>query len=139
MLGAYYTFKTFTLNNVPLTCYFITHAYFTFYHAFTNVVQRVFYTWWRKDSLARKICAALLVALLAYFTALMEALTISSVMHFIIMINILVSLLCNQGSSKILLDWKCMLWALFYSKFSNVLQNGRRSKREEMVNVSCYY
>ena len=40
LLGASYTMKSHRLNDVPLVMYLMTHAYFCFYHALSNVLLR---------------------------------------------------------------------------------------------------
>lgn len=40
LLGASYTFPAHRLNDVPITLYLMTHAYFCLYHAFGNLMVR---------------------------------------------------------------------------------------------------
>ena len=77
-----YTFPAHRLNDVPITLYLMTHSYFVFYHALSNMVIRrvrraVGYAGggWA----AQAVAEALAVFVLAYATAYGETLTIS---HF---------------------------------------------------------
>ncbi|GBF93808.1 cycloeucalenol cycloisomerase [Raphidocelis subcapitata] len=80
LLGAAYTMPSFKLNQVPITMYLMTQAYFCFYHALSNVLLRRVETHLAGSPLAvRKLARALAVFLLSYATAYMETLTIS---HF---------------------------------------------------------
>ena len=85
---------------VPIGLYFFAHAYFMFYHTFTNVrvegapftlnsitvnlqlILRRFWTskfWQGLPNYGRKLASAAIVLALAVFTAFMETWTISSV------------------------------------------------------------
>eukprot|EP00775_Hariotina_reticulata_P005208 gene5208-5446_t len=80
LLGAAYTLPSHKLNGVPVVMYLMTHAYFCFYHAVSNLLLRRVDTHLAHAPLRiRKLAHALAVFLLAYFTAYMETLTIS---HF---------------------------------------------------------
>ena len=75
VLKARYTFDAHRLNDVPIALYFMTHAYFMFYHVLSNCALRKTRRAFAKD--ARRFafeCA--LVAVMAYTTAFMESLTI---------------------------------------------------------------
>ncbi|KAK9837459.1 hypothetical protein WJX81_004082 [Elliptochloris bilobata] len=80
LLGAVYTFPSWQLNGVPLPLYFMTHAYFCFYHALSNVVLRRVRraVAGAQPPLAAAAFAAAVFAL-AYVTAFMETATIA---HF---------------------------------------------------------
>jgi cycloeucalenol cycloisomerase len=86
LLGAKYTFPiTWQLNEVPIPLYFITHAYFMSYHAFTNLILRRVWTSPFYLSKNRPIQITLNIAVvfgLGYFTALMETVTIASVPYY---------------------------------------------------------
>ena len=70
----------FVLLQVPITLYFMTHAYFCFYHALSNVLlRRCQHATARWPRLLQHLAAAMLVFSLAYATAYMETLTIA---HF---------------------------------------------------------
>ena len=75
VLNAKYTFDAHRLNDVPIALYFMTHAYFMFYHVLSNCALRK-----TRRSFARGPrrfafeCA--LIAVMAYTTAFMESLTI---------------------------------------------------------------
>ena len=65
---------------VPITLYFMTHAYFCFYHAISNLlIRRLSFATrnWRPSM--QQLATALLVLSLSYATAFMETLTIA---HF---------------------------------------------------------
>jgi hypothetical protein len=65
---------------VPIPLYFMTHAYFCFYHALSNIVIRRTRTATHKyGSIVQNITTGLVIFLLAYATAYMETLTIA---HF---------------------------------------------------------
>ncbi|GMH44375.1 hypothetical protein BSKO_12309 [Bryopsis sp. KO-2023] len=78
VLGASYSFPSWDLNEVPICLYIMTHAYFCFYHAFSNVLIRRVRHMFQSNS-AKNISTAVVVFLNAYFVAFMETLTIS---HF---------------------------------------------------------
>ncbi len=75
VLNAKYTFDAHRLNDVPISMYLMTHAYFMFYHAMTNSILRKIKTSYEKD-VFRDVFYATVVAALAYTTAFMETLTI---------------------------------------------------------------
>lgn len=75
VLNAKYTFDAHRLNDVPISMYLMTHAYFMFYHAMTNSILRKIKTSYEKD-VFRDVFYATVVAALAYMTAFMETLTI---------------------------------------------------------------
>lgn len=65
---------------VPIPLYFMTHAYFCFYHALSNMVLRRTRTATAQyGSRVQLVTTALVVFVLAYVTAYMETLTIA---HF---------------------------------------------------------
>lgn len=85
VLGSGYTFPIKTeLNRVPFPMYMYTHAYFCFYHTLTNLgLRRYFSSYFYQKSaskpLNRFLTTCLVVFVMGYITALMEAVTISSV------------------------------------------------------------
>lgn len=80
LLGASYTFKAHRLNNVPITLYFMTHAYFCLYHSLSNLlIRRVRNATRAYGAVTQGSAEALVVFTLAYATAFGETLTIS---HF---------------------------------------------------------
>ena len=80
LLGAAYTFPAHRLNDVPITLYLMTHAYFVFYHAISNMcIRRVRNATKAYGGRAQNAAEAVVVFLLAYATAYGETLTIS---HF---------------------------------------------------------
>lgn len=65
---------------VPITLYFMTHAYFCFYHALSNVVlRRTLHAVQSYHTIVQWLLLALVIFILAYITALMETVTIA---HF---------------------------------------------------------
>lgn len=65
---------------VPITLYFMTHAYFCFYHALSNVVlRRVLHACQGSTVVSRYLVMSITVFVLAFVTALMETVTIA---HF---------------------------------------------------------
>jgi len=65
---------------VPITLYFMTHAYFCFYHAISNLlIRRLSFAIRRWRPSMQHLATALLVLSLSYATAFMETLTIA---HF---------------------------------------------------------
>lgn len=80
LLGAYYTFPAHRLNDVPITLYFMTHAYFCMYHTLANVlIRRVRAAARPAGRWAQAAAEAGTVFALAYATAYGETLTIA---HF---------------------------------------------------------
>jgi cycloeucalenol cycloisomerase len=79
-----YTFSlNWRINDVPITCYLMTHAYFIFYHSLTNLVlrrlRRSLATF--SPSVSFSI-SALVILVLAYVTAFMETFTISNFPYY---------------------------------------------------------
>ena len=65
---------------MPITLYFMTHAYFCFYHALSNLlIRRLSFATQRWRPSMQKLATACLVFALSYATAFMETLTIA---HF---------------------------------------------------------
>ncbi|PSC68708.1 Cycloeucalenol cycloisomerase [Micractinium conductrix] len=80
LLGASYTFPAHNLNQVPITLYLMTHAYFCLYHALANlVIRRARAAAARHGSAAQAAAEAVVVFALSYATAYGETLTIA---HF---------------------------------------------------------
>uniref|UniRef100_A0A061R6G1 Cycloeucalenol cycloisomerase n=1 Tax=Tetraselmis sp. GSL018 TaxID=582737 RepID=A0A061R6G1_9CHLO len=83
LLGASYTFPSWRLNEVPICLYFMTHAYFCFYHSLSNVLlRRVRFAVSDKPAAVRWAASAALVFALAYATAYGETLTISAFPYY---------------------------------------------------------
>lgn len=75
VLKAEYTFDAHRLNDVPISMYLMTHAYFMFYHVLSNAALRRIRTGYVDDAWRFGFeCAA--VGAMAYSTAFMESLTI---------------------------------------------------------------
>jgi len=80
VLGASYTFKSFRLNDVPICLYLMTHAYFCFYHALSNVLlRRMRNAFGESHALLRNTMMGLVVVALSVATAYGETLSIA---HF---------------------------------------------------------
>lgn len=81
VLGAEYTFPAHRLNDVPITLFLMTHAYFALYHALANVLIRATRNVVRPrlGTTAAAVAEAVVVLTLAYSTAFAETLTIA---HF---------------------------------------------------------
>ncbi|GAX76555.1 hypothetical protein CEUSTIGMA_g4001.t1 [Chlamydomonas eustigma] len=78
VLGASYTMESHRLNGIPLVMYLMTHAYFNFYHAISNIVLRKTQTSLSKSpAWVRWTAMAIVVFVLSYSTAFMETLTIA--------------------------------------------------------------
>lgn len=83
LLGAKYTLSTYELNGVPLVMYFITQAYFTFYHALMNVVQRVFLSKFSYSKVQNKVLYWLMIISLSYFIAFFETWSIQYFPYYV--------------------------------------------------------
>lgn len=82
LLGAEYTFRSWRLNDVPIALYFMTHAYFCFYHALANVCLRRVGRACASSAPLRMIAQAATVFGLSYATAFVETLTIAHYPHY---------------------------------------------------------
>eukprot|EP00741_Cyanophora_paradoxa_P013611 tig00020703_g13140.t1 len=85
LLGAKYTFPSYRINDVPLVCIWLTHAYFQTYHVFTNMALRRWYTSGAYRAVPGLVATAgtwVLVGAMAYFTAFMETWTISEFPYY---------------------------------------------------------
>lgn len=81
VLGAYYTFPSFTLNAVPLPLYFMTHPYFMLYHTLARLVLRHCRARFQ-PSVQRGLLQCFLVVLMAYMSAAAEAVTIAGFPYY---------------------------------------------------------
>jgi len=83
VLGCAYWFPSHRLNNVPLACYLITHAYFHLYHEGASLLQRRL---WRafnnKVTVSSVLAVGLLIVFLNYSTALAEVVTIQNFPYY---------------------------------------------------------
>ena len=71
------------INDVPATCYLMTHAYFIFYHSMTNLVlRRLRRSLVAVHPFASSAISAVVVLALAYVTAFMETYTISNFPYY---------------------------------------------------------
>jgi len=86
LLGAKYTFPiSWELNEVPIMLYFITHAYFMSYHAFTSAILRRCWTgdfYLKSTRFIQILISISIVFLLAYITAFLETFSIASVPYY---------------------------------------------------------
>ena len=81
VLKADYTMDAHRLNDVPVAMYLYTHAYFMTYHVLTNMaLRRVRATY--EPGWASRVFEAVVTCALAYTTAFMEALTISTFPYY---------------------------------------------------------
>lgn len=85
LLGAKYTFDAHRLNDVPISMYFATHAYFCFYHSMTNIMIR----WVRTSQLYvegtstnKMLIDSTFIGFIAYTTAFMETKTIEGFQYW---------------------------------------------------------
>lgn len=81
ILKASYTMPATRLNDVPIAMYFATHFYFSSYHVLSNSVLRKIKTTFIPNY-QRTILFWTIVVFMAYFTAFMETLTISSFPYY---------------------------------------------------------
>lgn len=75
VLKADYTFPAHRLNDVPISMYLMTHAYFMFYHVLSNAALRRIRTGF-VDNRARFVFECVAIGAMSYTTAFMESLTI---------------------------------------------------------------
>lgn len=75
VLKADYTFDAHRLNDVPISMYLMTHAYFMFYHVLSNAALRRIRTGFVDDAY-RFVFECVAVGAMSYTTAFMESLTI---------------------------------------------------------------
>jgi cycloeucalenol cycloisomerase len=81
VLEARYTMPSHRFNNVPIAMYLATHFYFSSYHLLSNILLRKITSRYRPGR-TRTILFASVVAVLSYFTAFMETLSISSYPYY---------------------------------------------------------
>lgn len=75
VLKAEYTFDAHRLNDVPISMYLMTHAYFMFYHVLSNAALRRIRTGY-VDNAQRFVFECAAIGAMSYTTAFMESLTI---------------------------------------------------------------
>ena len=75
VLKADYTFEAHRLNNVPISMYLMTHAYFMFYHVLSNCALRYIRSKYVNNA-QRFVFECAAIAVMSYSTAFMESLTI---------------------------------------------------------------
>ena len=77
------------LMQVPITLYFMTHAYFCFYHTLSNIVlRRLRHAFKASSQLYRVGIMGLAIFLMAYTTAIMETLTIAHFPYYTFRVSI---------------------------------------------------
>lgn len=81
VLLANYTFEAHRLNDVPISMFLMTHAYFMFYHALANGALRFVRTRYERTG-ARFALEVSLVVFMSYATAVMEAVTIAAFPYY---------------------------------------------------------
>ena len=85
LLGAKYTFDAHRLNDVPISMFLATHAYFCFYHSLTNVCirrMRRTATFVRSTESQQLLLNSVFIGALAYVTAFMETKTIEGFQYW---------------------------------------------------------
>lgn len=85
LLRATYTFEAWRLNDVPFAMYLAAHGYFMLYHSMTNMALRRWYTSATYARLPRPfgtIGTGVLVVIMAWVTAFMEAFTIQGFPYY---------------------------------------------------------
>ena len=84
---------------MPITLYFMTHAYFCFYHAVSNVLmRRLGHATQRWRPVMQKVATTMLVFALSYATAYMETLTIAHFPYYTFKVR--AGLRCRSSSNK---------------------------------------
>lgn len=81
VLKADYTFEAHRLNDVPISMFCMTHAYFMFYHVLSNAAIRFVRTRYERG-LGRLALEMTLVQGMSYLTAVMEAVTIAAFPYY---------------------------------------------------------
>jgi cycloeucalenol cycloisomerase len=83
VLGTKYTFATWRLNDVPITCYLLTHSYFTLYHLCSNaVLRRVWNAFGGRVSWHSVGAVTLAIGALSYLLAFLETFTIQNFPYY---------------------------------------------------------
>lgn len=85
LLRATYTFEAWRLNDVPFAMYLAAHGYFMLYHSMTNMALRRWYTSSTYARLPRPfgtVGTAVLVIIMSWVTAFMEAFTIQGFPYY---------------------------------------------------------
>merc|ERR1711976_1122977 len=82
LLGAAYSFPAWNLNEVPICLYFMTHAYFCFYHSLSNVLLRRVRNATTGSKVLQFMASVALIFCLSYATAYGETLTISAFPYY---------------------------------------------------------
>ncbi|KAL9644110.1 hypothetical protein ABK040_005576 [Willaertia magna] len=83
LLGASYTMNTYRINDVPYLMFLCTQAFFVLYFSVSNVLLRVVYSIWRKDTTKRKIGVCIFVFILSYITAFLETFGIQHFKYYV--------------------------------------------------------
>jgi len=83
ILGVKYTFPAHRFNNVPITCYLLTHSYFLLYHTLSSLVlRRIWHFFLNQMTVISFFVVAIIVSLMAYGTAFMEVFTIQDFPYY---------------------------------------------------------
>jgi len=83
ILGVKYTFPAHRFNDVPITCYLLTHSYFLLYHTLSSLLlRRVWHFFQNKMGVASLLSLTLLVCIISYVTAFMEVFTIQNFPYY---------------------------------------------------------
>ena len=87
MLRAIYTLTAHRINNVPICMFLYTHAYFCTYHVITTILLRRWWTslaYYKCPTWLRPLGSSMLIFVMSYVTAFMEAFTIQNFPYYAI-------------------------------------------------------
>jgi cycloeucalenol cycloisomerase len=83
ILSVKYTFPAHRFNDVPITCYLLTHSYFLLYHTMSSLLlRRVWHFFHNKMTFVSFLCVALLIGIMSYATAFTEVFTIQNFPYY---------------------------------------------------------
>ncbi|WOL12778.1 cycloeucalenol cycloisomerase-like [Canna indica] len=83
VLGASYTFPSWKMNNVPHSTFFLTHAYFLFYHMISNItLRRLRHFLADSPQSIRLASEATWILSLSYFIAYLETLALANFPYY---------------------------------------------------------
>lgn len=92
--------QLFCVLQVPITLYLMTHAYFCFYHALSNVIlRRVSHACHTSTLMAKFVTLSVTVFVLAFITALMETVTIAHFPYYRFKVRLLLLHACMHKSA----------------------------------------
>lgn len=121
MLGKSAAGKVCLALQVPIPLYFMTHAYFCFYHAISNMAIRATrHLTAKHGALVQHLSTALTIFLLSYATAYMETLTIAHFPYYKFKVHCLPCL-----GSILLTYWPIIMQRIAALSLSNLQCFGR--------------